>query len=94
MLTVLPPGTGTTMTSNVDASFVWNPLSLNITAASESATNSIIEGLGSTEANYGITNADNRTGSVGRLPYPKATNIWPEVYTSPAGPGAQLVELA
>lgn len=26
--------------------------------------------------------------------YPKATNIWPEVYTSPAGPGAQLVELA
>ena len=35
----------------------------------------IIEGLGSTEANYGITNADNRIGSVGRLPYPKATNI-------------------
>jgi galactokinase len=26
--------------------------------------------------------------------YPKATNIWPEVYTSPAAPGAQLVELA
>lgn len=25
--------------------------------------------------------------------YPKAANIWPEVYTSPAGPGAQLVEL-
>lgn len=35
----------------------------------------VIEGLGSTEANYGITNADNRIGSVGRLPYPKATNI-------------------
>jgi galactokinase len=25
--------------------------------------------------------------------YPKAANIWPEVYVSPAGPGAQLVEL-
>ncbi|AHE55090.1 long-chain-acyl-CoA synthetase [Sphingomonas sanxanigenens] len=35
----------------------------------------IIEGLGSTEANYGITNVDNRPGSVGRLPYPQATNI-------------------
>lgn len=35
----------------------------------------IIEGLGSTEANYGITNIDNRVGSVGRLPYPDATNI-------------------
>jgi|TARA_R100000501_G_scaffold17919_1_gene34960 fatty-acyl-CoA synthase len=35
----------------------------------------IIEGLGSTEANYGITNVDNRVGSVGRLPYPEATNI-------------------
>jgi fatty-acyl-CoA synthase len=35
----------------------------------------VIEGLGSTEANYGITNVDNRIGSVGRLPYPKATNI-------------------
>lgn len=35
----------------------------------------IIEGLGSTEANYGITNVDCRPGSVGRLPYPKATNI-------------------
>ncbi|MBP8232762.1 long-chain-acyl-CoA synthetase [Rhizorhabdus sp.] len=35
----------------------------------------IIEGLGSTEANYGITNVDGRPGSVGRLPYPKATNI-------------------
>ncbi|MGF7149144.1 fatty-acyl-CoA synthase [Sphingomonas zeicaulis] len=35
----------------------------------------IIEGLGSTEANYGITNVDGRPGSVGRLPYPQATNI-------------------
>lgn len=35
----------------------------------------IIEGLGSTEANYGITNADNRIGSVGRIPYPEASNI-------------------
>ncbi|WP_347271157.1 long-chain-acyl-CoA synthetase [Rhizorhabdus histidinilytica] len=35
----------------------------------------IIEGLGSTEANYGITNVDGRPGSVGRLPYPRATNI-------------------
>jgi fatty-acyl-CoA synthase len=35
----------------------------------------ILEGLGSTEANYGITNVDNRVGSVGRLPYPDATNI-------------------
>jgi fatty-acyl-CoA synthase len=35
----------------------------------------IYEGLGSTEANFGITNADNRVGSVGRLPYPEATNI-------------------
>lgn len=35
----------------------------------------VIEGLGSTEANYGITNVDNRIGSVGRLPYPEATNV-------------------
>ncbi len=35
----------------------------------------IIEGLGSTEANYGITNVDNKIGSVGRLPYPDKTNI-------------------
>lgn len=35
----------------------------------------VIEGLGSTEANYGITNVDNRIGSVGRLPYPDHTNI-------------------
>ncbi|MET0269247.1 MAG: long-chain-acyl-CoA synthetase [Sphingomonas sp.] len=35
----------------------------------------VYEGLGSTEANYGCTNVDNRIGSVGRLPYPDATNI-------------------
>ncbi|MFM7067059.1 MAG: long-chain-acyl-CoA synthetase [Gammaproteobacteria bacterium] len=35
----------------------------------------VIEGLGSTEANYGITNVDNRIGSVGRLPYPEYTNV-------------------
>lgn len=36
---------------------------------------SVIEGLGSTEANYGITNVDNKPGSVGRLPYPQHTNM-------------------
>jgi len=35
----------------------------------------ICEGLGSTEANYGLTNVDNRIGSVGRLPYPEHSNI-------------------
>jgi fatty-acyl-CoA synthase len=35
----------------------------------------IIEGLGSTEANYGITNVDNRVGSVGRIPYREASNV-------------------
>ncbi len=35
----------------------------------------VCEGLGSTEANYGITNVDNRIGSVGRLPYPERSNI-------------------
>lgn len=35
----------------------------------------IVEGLGATEANYGITNVDNRIGSVGRLPYPEMTNM-------------------
>jgi fatty-acyl-CoA synthase len=35
----------------------------------------VLEGLGATEANYGITNVDNKVGSVGRLPYPKHTNI-------------------
>ncbi len=35
----------------------------------------ICEGLGSTEANYGITNVDNRIGSVGRIPYPERSNV-------------------
>ena len=35
----------------------------------------ICEGLGSTEANYGLTNVDGRIGSVGRLPYPGRSNI-------------------
>ena len=35
----------------------------------------IFEGLGSTEANYGITNVDNVVGAVGRIPYPEYTNI-------------------
>ncbi|MBS0366314.1 MAG: long-chain-acyl-CoA synthetase [Proteobacteria bacterium] len=35
----------------------------------------VVEGLGSTEANYGISNVDNRIGSVGRLPYPQHSNI-------------------
>jgi fatty-acyl-CoA synthase len=35
----------------------------------------VCEGLGSTESNYGITNVDNRIGSVGRLPYPQRSNI-------------------
>ncbi len=35
----------------------------------------IFEGLGSTEANYGITNVDNMVGAVGRIPYPEYTNI-------------------
>jgi len=35
----------------------------------------VCEGLGSTEANYGITNVDNKVGSVGRLPYPEHSNI-------------------
>ncbi|OHT19320.1 long-chain-acyl-CoA synthetase [Edaphosphingomonas haloaromaticamans] len=35
----------------------------------------VFEGLGSTEANYGITNVDNRIGSVGRVPYPAHTNM-------------------
>ena len=35
----------------------------------------VFEGLGSTEANYGLTNVDNRLGSVGRLPYPERSNI-------------------
>jgi fatty-acyl-CoA synthase len=35
----------------------------------------IVEGLGATEANYGISNVDNKIGSIGRLPYPDATNM-------------------
>ena len=35
----------------------------------------VYEGLGSTEANYGITNVDNKVGSVGRVPYPQHTNM-------------------
>jgi fatty-acyl-CoA synthase len=35
----------------------------------------ICEGLGSTEANYGITNVDNKVGSVGRIPYPEHSNV-------------------
>lgn len=35
----------------------------------------VFEGLGGTEANYGITNVDNKPGSVGRLPYPQHTNM-------------------
>lgn len=35
----------------------------------------ICEGLGSTEANYGLTNVDNKIGSVGRLPFPERSNI-------------------
>ena len=35
----------------------------------------ICEGLGSTEANYGLTNVDGRIGSVGRLPFPERSNI-------------------
>lgn len=35
----------------------------------------VFEGLGSTEANYGITNVDNKVGSVGRVPYPAHTNM-------------------
>ncbi|ARS26532.1 long-chain-acyl-CoA synthetase [Sphingomonas sp. KC8] len=37
--------------------------------------NWVYEGLGSTEANYGITNVDNKAGSVGRVPYPAHTNM-------------------
>ncbi|MDT0575373.1 long-chain-acyl-CoA synthetase [Croceicoccus sp. F390] len=35
----------------------------------------VVEGLGSTEANYGITNVDNVVGSVGRIPYPEHSNV-------------------
>ena len=45
----------------------------------------VCEGLGSTEANYGITNVDNRIGSVGRLPYPERSNIRVVRYDVDAG---------
>lgn len=35
----------------------------------------VLEGLGGTEANYGITNVDNRIGSVGRIPYPDQSTV-------------------
>lgn len=40
----------------------------------------VLEGLGSTEANYGFTNVDNKVGSVGRVPYPEHTNMRFVVY--------------
>jgi fatty-acyl-CoA synthase len=52
----------------------------------------IIEGLGSTEANYGITNVDGRPGSVGRVPYPQATNI--RILRWDAGAGDHLRDAA
>ena len=45
----------------------------------------ICEGLGSTEANYGLTNVDNKIGSVGRLPYPERSNIRVVRYDVDAG---------
>lgn len=35
----------------------------------------VFEGLGSTEANYGLTNVDNIVGAVGRIAYPEYTNM-------------------
>lgn len=35
----------------------------------------VIEGLGATEANYGLTNIDNVVGAVGRITHPEYTNI-------------------
>lgn len=35
----------------------------------------VLENLGATESNYGITNVDNRIGSVGRVPYLDQTNL-------------------
>lgn len=35
----------------------------------------VLENLGATESNYGITNVDNLVGSVGRVPYPDQTNL-------------------
>ena len=56
----------------------------------------ICEGLGSTEANYGLTNVDNKVGSVGRLPYPERSNIRVVRYDIESGeylrgPGGALV---
>ncbi len=45
----------------------------------------ICEGLGSTEANYGLTNVDGKIGSVGRLPYPERSNIRVVRYDVEAG---------
>jgi fatty-acyl-CoA synthase len=45
----------------------------------------ICEGLGSTEANYGLTNVDNMVGSVGRLPYPERSNIRVVRYDTESG---------
>ena len=45
----------------------------------------ICEGLGATEANYGLTNVDNRIGSVGRLPYPERSNIRVVRYDTESG---------
>jgi len=54
----------------------------------------ICEGLGSTEANYGITNVDNRIGSVGRIPYPErsklASRFHPQVLHWPQVPATNL----
>ena len=45
----------------------------------------IYEGLGATEANYGLTNVDQKPGSVGRLPYPHLSNIRVVRYNVEAG---------
>jgi len=45
----------------------------------------IYEGLGATEANYGLTNVDNKVGSVGRLPYPSHSNIRVVRYDADSG---------
>jgi fatty-acyl-CoA synthase len=45
----------------------------------------VYENLGATESNYGITNADNIPGSVGRLPYPEQSNIRVLKYDLAAG---------
>ena len=35
----------------------------------------VFEGLGATEANYGLTNVDNVVGAVGRITHPEYTNV-------------------